>query len=118
MATDTTAMDLDSRCSCSTCKTRMSSLLHDSHLICVACRGRDCNLDNRCLSRQNTYLQNKKHTLTCQGGTGCYRFKYQPGSKLEGVGDPPSTAAQLSFFAQPRLSEHLSLPWWPAFVVC
>ena len=33
-----------------------------------------------CLFRQNTYLQNKKHTLTCQGGTGCYRFNYQPGS--------------------------------------
>ena len=30
------------------------------------------------LFRQNTYLQNKKHTLTCQGGTGCYRFNYQP----------------------------------------
>ena len=60
--------------------------------------------------RQNTYLQNKKHTLTCQGGTGCYRFKYQPGSTLEGVGETsPSTAAQLSFFAQPRMSKQLSL---------
>ena len=49
MATDTTAMNLDSRRNCSTCKTRISSLLHDSHLICVACRGRDCNLDNRCV---------------------------------------------------------------------
>ena len=36
--------------------------------------------DKLCLFRQNTYLQNKKHTLTCQGGTGCYRFNYQPGS--------------------------------------
>ena len=27
----------------------MSSLLQDSHLICVACRGRDCNLENRCV---------------------------------------------------------------------
>ena len=41
------------------------------------------------LFRQNTYLQNKKHTLTCQGGTGCYRFNYQPGSSLGGVGDTP-----------------------------
>ena len=49
MATDTTAMDLDSRRNCSTCKTRMSSLMHDSHLMCVACRGRDCNKDNRCV---------------------------------------------------------------------
>ena len=48
-ATETTAMDLDSRHNCSTCKTRMSSLLYDSHLICVACRGRDCNRDNRCV---------------------------------------------------------------------
>ena len=49
MSTDTTAMDLDSQRNCSTCKTRMSNLLHDSHLICVACRGCDCNLDNRCV---------------------------------------------------------------------
>ena len=35
---------------------------------------------NLLLFRQNTYLQNKKHMLTCQGGTGCYRFNYQPGS--------------------------------------
>ena len=26
-----------------------------------------------CLFRQNTYLRNKKHTLTCQGGTGYYK---------------------------------------------
>ena len=38
------------------------------------------NILNEYLFRQNTYLQNKKHTLTCQGGTGCYRFNYQPGS--------------------------------------
>ena len=48
MATDSTVMDLDSQRNCFTCKTRMSSLLHDSHLICVACRGRDCTMDNRC----------------------------------------------------------------------
>ena len=41
---------------------------------------------NRCylidqLFWQNTYLRNKKHTLTCQGGTDCYRaVNYQPGS--------------------------------------
>ena len=38
------------------------------------------SLGSYCLFRQNTYLQNKKHMLTCQGGTGCYRFNYQPGS--------------------------------------
>ena len=27
----------------------MSSLLHDSHTDCVACRGNDCSLDKRCL---------------------------------------------------------------------
>ena len=49
MATDTNAVDLDSRRNCSTCKTSMSSLMHDSHLMCVACRGRDCNKDNHCV---------------------------------------------------------------------
>ena len=33
------------------------------------------------LFRQNTYLRNKKHTLTCQVGTGYYKaVNYQPGS--------------------------------------
>ena len=49
MATDTTAMDLGSRRNCSTCKTRMSSLMHDSHLMCTNCRGRDCNMVIRCV---------------------------------------------------------------------
>ena len=62
MATDSTAMDLDSRCNCPTCKTRMSSLLHDSHLICVTCRGRECNLDNRCVE--------------CEGWSGEVMLKY------------------------------------------
>ena len=36
---------------------------------------------NSPLFRQKTYLRNKKHMLTCQGGTGCYRaVNYQPGS--------------------------------------
>ena len=47
MATESTVMDLDSRHNCFTCKTRMSSLLHDSHLICVACRGFECTMDKR-----------------------------------------------------------------------
>ena len=48
MATDASTMDLDSRRNCVTCKTRMSSLLQDSHKICCACRGFDCSVDNRC----------------------------------------------------------------------
>ena len=33
------------------------------------------------LFQQDTYLRNKKHMLTYQGGTGCYRaVNYQPGS--------------------------------------
>ena len=33
------------------------------------------------LFRQDTYLRNKKHMLTCQGGTGCYRaVNHQDGS--------------------------------------
>ena len=49
MATDASTMDLDSRRNCVTCKTRMSSLLHDCHKICSACRGFDCPLDKQCL---------------------------------------------------------------------
>ena len=48
MATDASTMDLDSRRDCVTCKTRMSSLLHDSYKICCPCRGFECFLDRRC----------------------------------------------------------------------
>ena len=48
MATDTLTMNLDSRRNCVTCKTRISSLLHDSNKICSVCRGFDCSLDERC----------------------------------------------------------------------
>ena len=51
----------------------------------------------------NTYQRIKSIRSPAKGRTGCYRFNYQPGSWLEGVGDtPPSTVAQLSFFARPR----------------
>ena len=48
MATDASTMDLDSRRNCVTFKTRMSSLLHDSHKICCTCRGFECSLNKRC----------------------------------------------------------------------
>ena len=49
MATDSTSLDLDSRRNCSTCTTRMSGLMHDSHLMFINCRGHDCNLNNQCV---------------------------------------------------------------------
>ena len=52
-----------------------SSLNFKNHVNSVV---KTCNYH---LFRKNTYLRNKKHTLTCQGGTGCYRVvNYQPGS--------------------------------------
>ena len=48
MATDTSSMDPDSRRNCVTCKTRMSSLLHDSHTVCCTSCGYDCSLGKRC----------------------------------------------------------------------
>ena len=34
--------------SCTQCKTRMSTKEFDNHLLCISCRGIDCNVDNRC----------------------------------------------------------------------
>ena len=34
--------------SCSKCRTRMSTRDYDSHLLCVTCRGKDCNIESRC----------------------------------------------------------------------
>ena len=54
------------------------------------------------LFRQNTYLQNKKHTLTCQVGLVVTDLITSPVVSWEGwETPPPSTEAQLSFFAQP-----------------
>ena len=43
---------VDGRRKCSSCPRRMSKKSADRHTVC--------------LFRQNTYLQNKKHMLTCQ----------------------------------------------------
>ena len=57
---------------------------------------------NTDLFRQNTYLQNKKHTLTCQVGLVVTDLITSPVVSWEGwETPPPSTEAQLSFFAQP-----------------
>ena len=40
--------DLDYRRTFDLRKTRMSSLLHEKHSVCVVCRGFDCSLDKRC----------------------------------------------------------------------
>ena len=41
-------VDLDSRWTCPSCSSRISSLLHDKHSVCVACRGVECTFDKRC----------------------------------------------------------------------
>ena len=61
-------------------KNRIYYLLLEVIFESRACKEDGAALRAHSLFRQNTYLQNKKHTLTCQGGTGCYRFNYQPGS--------------------------------------
>ena len=62
------------------------------------------------LFRQNTYLRNKKHTLTCQGGNWLFikLLTTDPVVSWRGWETPPlspSIIAQLSFFAQPQLGE-------------
>ena len=61
--------------------------------------------------RQNTYLWNKKHTLTCQGGNWLLQSCWTTSLVVSwgGMGDTPSSIiAQLSFFAQPPLSNDIS----------
>ena len=54
---------------------------------------------NLCLFRQNTYLQNKKHTLTCQVGLVVTDLITSPVVSWEGWETPPPPPA-------PRLSCH------------
>ena len=61
------------------------------------------------LFRLDTYLRNKKHTLTCQGGTVITKLlTTSPVVSWRGwettPPPPPRTTARLSFFAQPPLS--------------
>ena len=39
---------MDSRRSCPSCSSRMSSLLYDQHKLCVTCRGEECEFNNKC----------------------------------------------------------------------
>ena len=48
------------------------------------------------LFRQNTYLQNKKHTLTCQVGLVVTDLITSPVVSWEGWETPPPTAPRLS----------------------
>ena len=39
---------VDGRRKCSSCPRRMSKKLADRHTVCIACRGFDCDINNRC----------------------------------------------------------------------
>ena len=68
----------------------------------VVSAGFSAETDKINLFRQNTYLQNKKHTLTCQVGLVVTDLITSPVVSWEGwETPPPSTEALLSFFAQP-----------------
>ena len=81
MATDTTAMDLDSRRNCSTCKTRKSSLMHDSHLMCTNCHGCDCNMDIRCAFHEVNFAERVREfaeeVAASEGHINVLRLLYQ-----------------------------------------
>ena len=50
MASDTSdTSDLDTRRTCERCKTRMSSPMHDTHSICIGCRGFVCSFEECCV---------------------------------------------------------------------
>ena len=40
--------DPDARRNCSMCKSRMSSMKHDKHSLCITCRGGECSFGNKC----------------------------------------------------------------------
>ena len=40
---------MDSRCSCPSCSSRMSSLLYDHRKLCVTCRGQDDEFHSDCV---------------------------------------------------------------------
>ena len=90
------------RTNCVTCPRRMSKKTADRHTLCVSCRGFDCDIDTRCeefmewpeeevrlYAKYRKSLNCSDRILTCRiksicspakGGTGCYRFNYQPSS--------------------------------------
>ena len=45
---DSTPPPKKSSKSCSSCHVRMSTKDFDTHIICIVCRGGDCNIDKRC----------------------------------------------------------------------
>ena len=43
------SVGMDSRRSCPSCNSRMSSLLNDRHKLCVTCRGQECDSSIKCI---------------------------------------------------------------------
>ena len=47
------------QCSCARCYSRMNSIDHDKHLLCIRCRGYECSVDLRCEESENWSKEEK-----------------------------------------------------------
>ena len=75
----------------------------------------DCEL---ILFRQNTYLQNKKHMLTCQVGLVVIDLITSPVVSWRGCETPPQYHGSAVILCSTTVVRGPLSSWWPAVVVC
>ena len=71
-----------------------------------------------CLFRQNTYLQNKKHMLTCQVGLVVIDLITSPVVSWRGCETPPQYRGSAVILCSTTVVRGPLSSWWPAVVVC
>ena len=71
-----------------------------------------------CLFRQNTYLQNKKHMLTCQVGLVVIDLITSPVVSWKGCETPPQYRGSAVILCSTTVVRGPLSSWWPAVVVC
>ena len=75
-------------------------------------------MEKECLFRQNTYLQNKKHMLTCQVGLVVIDLITSPVVSWRGCETPPQYRGSAVILCSTMVVRGPLSSWWSAVVVC
>ena len=81
------------RC-CPSCRARMSTLKHDSHVLCIQCRGVNCNLEERCDICRSWSEEVMNKYLKHQRSLECKRLAKRKAKASEG---PSSELSEVDF---------------------
>ena len=102
--------DADSRRSCPSCNTWISSLIYDKQKLCVTCRGLDCDVDERCEECSLWPLDMfEKYLKHCKSLLAKCKVKNLHGSQKESFSKIPAKVESLGQ-SDPNMDNDLVTP--------